>query len=422
MLEKIAATASRELFLLTVIVVALGTALITEAAGLSLALGAFLAGIVVSETDFRHQIVAEIVPLREAFATLFFVSVGMLLDVDALRDDPLLVVAMIAFIALVKFGVFAGIVRGFGVPAGTAILVGLLLAQTGEFSLVLAGEGLDRGLLTDAHYAVILAGTLGTILLTPFTVSAGPRLAGLAERAGLARGPATRIDEEDTPLQRHTIVCGYGRLGAELVRALARRGVPCAVVDDDPTAVRRARAAGASAIYGDAGNPDVLRKMGIERARTLAVAISDPLAAEAVVAFGSSLEPTAAHRRALDELGTTPPPARSRRGRSGPAGVRGRPGGGALRPALPRRRRTGRRRRYPGSPAVVLRTARGVMAVGCQLSSYQQSPCGRVNSGATLSKCANYQPLKAESRKLIAANPPSTTSAGSCSGFARRWR
>lgn len=290
--ERVAGTASRELFLLTVIVVALGTALVTEAAGLSLALGAFLAGIVVSETDFRHQVVAEIVPLREAFATLFFVSIGMLLDLSLLRERPGLALLFIGVIAVVKFAVFVGVVRGFGLPAGAAVLVGVLLAQIGEFSLILAGEGLANGLLTDERYSLVLIGTLGTILLTAFAVGAGPKLALAVERYADARGgdDLTYSDGIDA-LQRHTVVCGYGRLGAELVDALLRRGISCAVIDDDPNAARRARAAGAIAIYGDAGNPDVLRRVGLERARALAVAISDPVAAEAVVAFARRAYP-----------------------------------------------------------------------------------------------------------------------------------
>lgn len=290
--ERIAATASRELFLLMVIVVALGTALATEEAGLSLALGAFLAGIVVSETDFRHQVVAEIVPLREAFATLFFVSIGMLLDITLLREHAGLALMFIVVIALLKFGVFSGIVRGFGLPAGTAVLVGVLLAQIGEFSLILAGEGLDNGLLTEQRYDLVLIGTLGTILVTPFAVSAGPKLARAVERFGMAREPDDLTYTDDIEaLQRHTIVCGYGRLGAELVGALQRRGIACAVVDDDPNAARRARATGVTAIYGDAGNYDVLRRVGLERARALAVAISDPVAAETLVAAARRAHP-----------------------------------------------------------------------------------------------------------------------------------
>ncbi|RIK45310.1 MAG: hypothetical protein DCC58_06795 [Chloroflexi bacterium] len=290
--ERIAATRSRELFLLMVIVVALGTALATEAAGLSLALGAFLAGIVVSETDFRHQVVAEIVPLREAFATLFFVSIGMLLDITLLRDNLGLALLFIAVIAFLKFSVVSGVVRGLGLPAGTAVLAGVLLAQIGEFSLILAGEGLDSGVLTQARYDLVLIGALGTILVTPFAVGAGPRLAMVAERVGVhggSDGLAEALGADE--FQRHTIVCGYGRLGVELVGALQRRGIACVVVDDDPTAVRRARSVGVPAFYGDAGNPDVLSRVGLARARAIAVAISDPIAAEMVVTTARKANP-----------------------------------------------------------------------------------------------------------------------------------
>jgi CPA2 family monovalent cation:H+ antiporter-2 len=145
-----------------------------------------------------------------------------------------------------------------------------------------------RGLLSAERYSLILAGSIGTILLTPFMVAAGPRLAALAERFTPLGGTAGLLDADDPPheLSRHSIVCGYGRLGAELAHALRRRGLPCVVVDADPTAVRRARADGLNAVYGDAGNPEVLRRVGIERARVLAVAVSDPLGAETAVLFG----------------------------------------------------------------------------------------------------------------------------------------
>lgn len=283
-LERVASTNSRELFLLAVIVIALGTAVATQQAGLSLALGAFLAGLVVSESDFSHQVLADIIPLREAFATLFFVSVGMLLDVgyvfDHLATILLIVVAIIAGKALI----LAGIVRAFSVAAPSALLVGILLAQIGELSFILASEGVNRDILGQDEYRLILAAAAGTLLVSPIFINTAPRLTRALERR-----LATPIDvgtfEIDDHHPRHTIVCGFGRLGAELADALQRRGLACVVVDSDAGSVRRARAAGFAAFYGDAGNPEVLRRVGVENARAVALAISDPLATEATVAF-----------------------------------------------------------------------------------------------------------------------------------------
>ena len=141
LLEIIAATRSRELFLLAVVVIVLGTAIVTEEAGLSIALGAFLAGLIVSESDFSHQVLADIIPLREAFATLFFVSVGMLLDLNYVADH-LWTVLLITFVVLVgKMIIITGTVRAFGLPLTAAVLVGVLLPQIGEVSFILAGRG-----------------------------------------------------------------------------------------------------------------------------------------------------------------------------------------------------------------------------------------------------------------------------------------
>ena len=287
LLEVIAATASRELFLLAVVVIALGTAIVTEEAGLSIALGAFLAGLIVSESDFSHQVLADIIPLREAFATLFFVSVGMLLDLSYVSDH-LGAVVLVTFVVLAgKMLILTGTVRAFGLPLTSAVLVGVLLPQIGEVSFILAGEGFDRELIDRGGYNLVLAVSVGTLLLSPMLDAFAPA----ALRYG--RRLSTRwFEEVDTdllqggPPARHTIVCGYGRLGVVLVDALKRRGFSCVVVDNDPISVREAIADGVPAIYGDAGNPEILRRLGIGRARVLAVAISDPLAAESAVESG----------------------------------------------------------------------------------------------------------------------------------------
>lgn len=283
-LERVAATNSRELFLLAVIVIALGTAVATQQAGLSLALGAFLAGLVVSESDFSHQVLADIIPLREAFATLFFVSIGMLLDGGYVVDHLGTVTLVIGAIIVGKTIILAGIVRAFSVPASSAVLVGILLAQIGELSFILASEGVSRDILGNGEYRLILAAAAGTLIVSPIFINAAPRVTRALERR-MARALDEGTFEPDGTHIRHTIVCGYGRLGAELADALERRGFSCVVVDSNASAVRRARAAGLSAIYGDAGNPEVLRRVGVDTARAVAVAISDPLATEAAVAF-----------------------------------------------------------------------------------------------------------------------------------------
>jgi monovalent cation:H+ antiporter-2, CPA2 family len=313
LLNIVASTGSRELFMLAVIAIALGTALATEQAGLSLAVGAFLAGLVVSE--FSHQVLADIFPLREVFATLFFVSIGMLLDPDFLRANAGAVMLVVGAIIIGKLLILTGVARGFGLPTTNALLVGVLLAQIGEFSFILASEGFTRGLLAAEDYNLIIAASVGTMLLTPLVVAATPRGLKVATRwqAGWTP-PSTGMDNDAQPIGRHTIVCGYGRLGIELVGALSRRGFHCVVVDSDAAVVRQANADGIPATYGDAGNPEVLRHLGIERARVLAVAISDPIATESAVALGRRANPrldiiarARSHEqtRRLRELGAT---------------------------------------------------------------------------------------------------------------------
>ncbi|HEX5164210.1 MAG TPA: cation:proton antiporter [Thermomicrobiales bacterium] len=287
LLEVIAETASRELFLLAVVVIALGTAITTQEAGLSIALGAFLAGMIVSESDFSHQVLADIIPLREAFATLFFVSVGMLLDLSYVSHH-LGVVVLITIVVLVgKMLILTGVVRGFGLPLTSAVLVGVLLPQIGEVSFILAGEGFDRELLDRGGYNLILAVSVGTLLISPMLDAAAPSALRYGRR--FSKSLFVELDTsllEGAPPTRHTIVCGYGRLGVVLVDAMRRRGFSCVVVDNDPASVREAIKSGVPAIYGDAGNPEILSRLGISRARVLVVAISDPLAAEAAVESG----------------------------------------------------------------------------------------------------------------------------------------
>jgi CPA2 family monovalent cation:H+ antiporter-2 len=287
LLERVVATASRELFMLAVVVIALGTAITTEEAGLSIALGAFLAGLIVSESDFSHQVLADIIPLREAFATLFFVSVGMLLDLSYVTHHVGVVVLVTLLVLVGKMLILTGTVRAFGLPLTSAVLVGVLLPQIGEVSFILAGEGFDRDIIDRGGYNLVLAVSVGTLLISPMLVSAAPRALRYGQR--FRKTLFTEVDNqllEGGPPARHTIVCGYGRLGMVLVDALKRRGFACVVVDNDPASVREAISDGVQAIYGDAGNAEILHRLGIERARILVVAISDPFAAEAAVRSG----------------------------------------------------------------------------------------------------------------------------------------
>jgi CPA2 family monovalent cation:H+ antiporter-2 len=290
----VARTASRELFLLTVVLIALGTALASQAAGLSFALGAFLAGLVVSESEFDTQVLAEIIPFRDLFSTLFFVAVGMLLDPSFLLTHIGLVLGLVATLVLGKLLIIGGALLAAGVEHRTATLTATLMAQMGEFSFVLAGVGLADGIIDGDQYGLILAVALGSILLVPALLAAAPKLVGLAEHLpGVASQERAQVGPESgsEPLSEHVIVCGYGRVGVELGKALERRGLDYAVIELNPAIVRELRRHRVPAFYGDAGLESLLLRAGVDRARTLAIATPDLVAARAAIHHARRLNP-----------------------------------------------------------------------------------------------------------------------------------
>ena len=279
LLGLVARTGSRELFLLCVVVLALGTALGTQVFGLSLAFGAFLAGLIVSESELSHQAVGEILPLRDLFATLFFVSVGMLLDPFFVVRNLPAVLLVAAVVILGKVLLVTVLVRALGYAARLALMVGLALAQIGEFSFVLARLGVSQGLIDDYLYNLTLAGALVTIIASPALLQLADPLLGVLSRlplVGRELAPTPDGASSDTPiLSQHTVICGFGRVGRELAEALDRRGFKYLVIEYDPRVAAEVRKRGTPVIVGDAGNPEVLRHANLEKARVLAVSVPD---------------------------------------------------------------------------------------------------------------------------------------------------
>lgn len=291
-LAWVAKTASRELFLLTIVTIALGTALGSAKLGLSVALGAFLAGLVVSESVYSHQILAEVLPLRDIFASLFFVSVGMLVAPKFLLENALAVLIAVAAIVLGKFAICAMIPLLFRYPTKTAIYTGLALAQIGEFSFILARMGVDRGLVSEYLYAVTLSGALVAILLNPLVLHVGPVLVRGFQRIPLFRERAAFLPTgESLKLEGHVVICGLGRVGRELALALNDHGIPYLVIDYDPLTIEEVRRQGLPCIYGDAANPAILGQARLQKARVLAVAIPDFAAAELCIRHARRLSP-----------------------------------------------------------------------------------------------------------------------------------
>ncbi|HEU0165315.1 MAG TPA: cation:proton antiporter, partial [Thermomicrobiales bacterium] len=294
-LYRIARTGSRELFLLIIVVIAMGTAYASHEAGLSFALGAFLAGLVVSESEFATEVLAEIVPLRDLFSTLFFVSLGMLLRPELFLDHPVEIGLSLLALVVGKIAIAAAGFLVAGIEITSALLAALYLAQIGEFSFVLAGVGLDDDILDNDQYGIILTVALVSILISPLLPLLEPRLAPIVGRIPVVRRRETRDaveDQDHAAFRRHVIIAGYGRVGQALGDALLRKGLRFVVVDLNPGIIRDLRTREIPAIYGDGATEAVLEKAGIGSARALAITIPDPIAARGMTARARKMSDT----------------------------------------------------------------------------------------------------------------------------------
>ena len=274
---------SRELFILGVVGLALGTAIITSLAGLSLAFGAFLAGLVVAESEYRTQVIAEVIPLRDLFASLFFVSLGMLIDPSVLLSQAGLVVLLVAVVVIGKIVVVTLAATVLGLNGRVAFLAGIALAQQGEFSFLLAQLGVSTGAIPESVFSLTLGVVVLSILLSPLLLRMGPALLEILERVPLLGRlfvEPVDVSPEAKDLRRHTVICGFGKVGRELADALDKRELPYLVIDYNPEVVTKVRARGIPAIYGDAGNPVVLEHADLGRAVLVAVLVPDARVAE----------------------------------------------------------------------------------------------------------------------------------------------
>ena len=298
-LGHIVRSRSRELFLLTIIVSCLGIAWLSSLGGLSLALGAFIAGLVISESEYSHQAMAEVLPFRDSFNSLFFVSIGILMDWRVLFSHPLPVVGLLMAVLLVKFVAGAGAVLLAEVPLRSAIMVGIALAQVGEFSFLLAQQGQESGFLRGDPYQVFLAVSVLSMIVTPFLMQWSPHLARRAEAWQRLRhwlpshttGHVVQTEGKQIRVKDHVIIVGYGLNGRNLARVLGETEIPYLALDLDGDIVSREAKHGVPVYYGDGTNPNVLRHMKIEDAKVLVVAISDPFITRRAVQVAKGLNP-----------------------------------------------------------------------------------------------------------------------------------
>ncbi|MGB8700977.1 MAG: cation:proton antiporter [Thermosynechococcaceae cyanobacterium] len=295
-MKQIARTGSQELFVLTVVALCLGVALLTETLGLGVEMGAFVAGLMVSQVEYSDQALHSILPMRDVFATLFFASIGMLIDPVFLLGHAGTLMGLVAVVMVGKALITTPIVALFGYPLKTALTVGIGINQIGEFSFVLAGVAKDLGLFPSQLYGLTVGTTAITLMLTPFVLRFSPVLFQWLEtlpRLGrwLRAGQYPKASFMPDLVSDHCVVAGYGRVGETLVRLLRSHGYRVVVIDNDEATLQVLRERKIPYVYGDASSELVLQKARVKQALALAIALPDPVATRLTLKRAKSLAP-----------------------------------------------------------------------------------------------------------------------------------
>lgn len=298
LLKTIVRLRSPEVLLLTAVLVSLGTAWITSQFGLSLALGAFIAGVVLSESEYSHQVTADILPFRDVFNSLFFVSIGLLLSIGALIENFSTVMLWVVLLVAGKTLIIWSVVQLLGFPQRVAAMTALGLAQIGEFSFVLAKAGQSAQLFSGSDYQIFLAASIISMIATPFLISAAPRFGEFVQSILKDKKDADFLESEEEVhltssggLENHVIIVGYGLNGRNLARVLRAVLVPYTILDLNGETVRRAKEKGEKINFGDATRREVLYHAHIEDANALVLAMSDPQAARRTVRQAREMNP-----------------------------------------------------------------------------------------------------------------------------------
>ena len=294
--RRIAIVRNKEIFLIATIFFSLGMAWVCSTLGLSLALGAFLAGLALSESEYAHQILSEISPFRDSFSSLFFISIGMLLDLGFARTEWMLVASLAAGIFVVKLltGMTSVVAKGF--PLQMSLLVGLGLGQVGEFSFVLLRQGAGLNLITEKDFQTFLAAAVITMMLAPLVIQLSPALAVRLPELRLLRRffpepGESELAQKARPFHNHVIVCGYGFNGQLTTEVLACAKIKYLVLELNPEIARRAASEGHPIFFGDGSRYEILEKAGVRRARAIVYAISDPFVLGRAVMNARALNP-----------------------------------------------------------------------------------------------------------------------------------
>ncbi len=312
-LRLLAQQENKEVFLLGVISLCVGIALLTERIGISSEIGAFIAGLMISEVEYADQTLDYVEPLRDVFAALFFAAIGMLVDPSFIVGHLLLILTLVGLVMVGKFLIVAPLVRLFRYSLSAAVLVGLGLSQIGEFSFVLASEGQSLGLVSRQTYLLIVSTTAVTLLITPFLLKAAPRLftwlQGIPAFAGwLESGERPQAVAPNTPGRGHVVVCGYGQVGQDIVRLLEARHHELLVIDQSERVIQQLRSRGIPYLYGNAASRLVLEKANLPQARTLVIALPDRMSIRLCLKRSLELAPKldvvvrATHKEDIEQL------------------------------------------------------------------------------------------------------------------------
>ncbi|MBN2686658.1 MAG: cation:proton antiporter [Deltaproteobacteria bacterium] len=295
-LYHIARTRNREIFLLSIIILCLAVAWLTHSLGLSLALGAFLAGLIISESEYSHQALGNILPFRDLFISFFFVSIGMLLNLDFVLRNMGIIILITAGVVVLKAIIAGATASLLGYPLRTMILVGCALSQVGEFSFVLSKAGLHYGLLTPGKtYQLFLAVSVLTMMVTPFVILAAPHLVAAAVRLPLPQklksGVHPAFTVTDLTRTDHLIIIGFGLNGRNVARAAKTAGVPYIIIEMNPETVRHEKALGEPIFYGDATHEAVFHHAAIHNARIIVITIADAAATRNITSLARAMNP-----------------------------------------------------------------------------------------------------------------------------------
>ncbi|MBF2078173.1 MAG: cation:proton antiporter [Synechococcales cyanobacterium T60_A2020_003] len=296
LIRAIAKSGSQELFLLGIVLLCLGIALVTSKIGLGIEMGAFVAGLMVSNVEYADHALDRVLPMRDVFATLFFASIGLLIDPAFLLENIWVLAGLVAIAMLGKAVIVTSIVLLFRYPLKTALTVGIGISQIGEFSFVLAGVAQMEGLFTERLYGLVVGTTAATLLLTPFFIKATPYLLNTIEHISFLQpllnlSNTARLVGEEEALTDHVVVVGYGRVGQTLVRMLYFQGYNILVIDNNEATLQTLRERQIPYLYGDASSQLLLEKANLHQAKAMAIALPDPMATRLTLKRALSIAP-----------------------------------------------------------------------------------------------------------------------------------